>query len=177
MNKTEAAKFLGVSPRAVERYTTAGRLAATYTRGKTGQVLTFDEDELQRFKDELEAPQPKAIAGTVAIEGDSGRQGATSQLARVVGASSLQRSETATDVMRMLATLAQGATGGGKVRQGATVPIESKLQLSREEAQELANVGPTVLRAAIADGELEAKKIGGAWRIKRTDLDKWIEGL
>lgn len=54
--KEEAAQFLGVSSRALERYTAAGRVAVGYQRGKTRSVAVYERAELERLKSELQRP-------------------------------------------------------------------------------------------------------------------------
>lgn len=54
MNKEEAAEFLGVSVRALERYVQQGRIGCRYEKGKTRPTLVFDKAELEKFKAELE---------------------------------------------------------------------------------------------------------------------------
>src|SRR5688500_4153103 len=58
MNKTQAAKFLGVSDKTIERYKSSGKLSARMKRivgadGKSRQVLDFNEADLERLKREL----------------------------------------------------------------------------------------------------------------------------
>ena len=53
MNKREAAEFLGVSVRTLERFVSAGRLRAGRAPGKTRPIVAFQQEELQRLKDEL----------------------------------------------------------------------------------------------------------------------------
>ena len=60
MNKKEAAEYLGVSTRLVERYASQGRLKVTYVRGKTGREAQFEESDLEQFKSELEQPVHRA---------------------------------------------------------------------------------------------------------------------
>ncbi|WP_242054234.1 helix-turn-helix domain-containing protein [Nostoc parmelioides] len=45
------------------------------------------------------------------------------------------------------------------------------------EAQALTGLSKEVLRSAIASGELKAKVIGKSWRIKRSDLETYIDKL
>src|SRR5829696_6843563 len=61
MNKKEAADFLGVSTRAIERYAAKGKISAIYTKNKTGQSLAeFNDEDLKRLKEELQqAPYPQ----------------------------------------------------------------------------------------------------------------------
>ena len=58
MNKKQAAEFLGVSVRAIERYTQQGRLTVRYEKGKTRSTVNFDQTELEAFKQELNQPIP-----------------------------------------------------------------------------------------------------------------------
>ncbi|ACK74167.1 hypothetical protein PCC7424_5608 (plasmid) [Gloeothece citriformis PCC 7424] len=53
MNKQEAADYLGVSTRAIERYTQKGKLSVKYENAKTRPVAVYDQAELDRLKDEL----------------------------------------------------------------------------------------------------------------------------
>lgn len=55
MNKKEAAEYLGVSTRSVERYMKGNRLACRYVEGKIGPRPVFDEPDLVAFKASLEA--------------------------------------------------------------------------------------------------------------------------
>jgi excisionase family DNA binding protein len=160
MNKTEAAAFIGVSTRALERYAAAGKIAAHYERGATGRVLAFDEAELLRFKTELEAPTDKP------------RQEPSRALAKLDGAVNAG----AIEVLARLVEVAQsGATSSDKARP--SVPVEAKLLLTLAEAQAMTGLSRGVLRAAIDAEELKARLIGKAFRIKRADLEKFVGSL
>lgn len=160
MNKTEAAEFLGVSVRALERYVSAGRLASFYERGKTGKVLAFDADELKRFKAELEAPEERP------------RQAPTNALARLGDANQ----SAAIEVLARLMEVAQNDATSAD-RRALSVPIEAKPLLSLSEAGALTGLSRATLRVAIDGGALKAQRIGRGWKIKRADLDLWIEKL
>lgn len=54
MTKQEAADELGVSVRALERYTQQSRIAARYEKGRTRPTIVYDEAEVERFKSDLE---------------------------------------------------------------------------------------------------------------------------
>lgn len=58
-----------------------------------------------------------------------------------------------------------------------TVPIHHKLTLSLVEASALAGISRQRLRAAIKDGTLTAQIIGRGYRVKRTDLEDYIDSL
>ncbi len=186
LTKNQTAEALKVSPRAVERYVAAGKLAGFYERGKTGQVLMFDGAEVERFKAELNAPVQR---GTVSP--DTGRQSATEApteggatrsdspdskaLARLVGGRTPEGAALV-QAVRVLAELA-GATGGDRGRQAPSVPVESKLLLSLAEAQALTGLSRQTLRGAIDEKKLKARQIGRSWRIKRHDLEMFVEKL
>ena len=54
MNKHEAAKYLDVSVRTLQRLTSQGEIAAGEVRGKTGMVTDYAKEELDRYKAEQE---------------------------------------------------------------------------------------------------------------------------
>ena len=58
-----------------------------------------------------------------------------------------------------------------------TVPIESKILLTLDEAQAMTGLSKGYLREAIGQENLKAKLIGKSWRVKRSDLDEFVENL
>ena len=50
LNKQQAAEFLGVNVRTLERYTQEGKIGSRYEKGKTRSVVVYDEEELRAFK-------------------------------------------------------------------------------------------------------------------------------
>ncbi|BAZ69153.1 hypothetical protein NIES4106_39240 [Fischerella sp. NIES-4106] len=68
MNKQQAAEFLGVSVRALERYVQQGRISVKYEKGRTRPTANFNQSELEAFKAELNQPtikpavEPRQIA-------------------------------------------------------------------------------------------------------------------
>ncbi|MBX3110280.1 MAG: helix-turn-helix domain-containing protein [Fimbriimonadaceae bacterium] len=63
MKKSEAAQFLGVSTRTVERLVAKGRLRPRREKGKTRPILVFDQAELSRVKKELQEVRPEEVFG------------------------------------------------------------------------------------------------------------------
>ncbi len=70
--KEEAAQFLGVSSRALERYTASGRLAVGYAPGKTRSVAVYERVELEHLKGELQRPLLRGTSGTASEGAASG---------------------------------------------------------------------------------------------------------
>lgn len=64
MNKQQAAEFLEVSVRALERYVQQGRISVKYEKGKTRSTANFDQAELEAFKTELNQPTFKPAVGS-----------------------------------------------------------------------------------------------------------------
>lgn len=58
-----------------------------------------------------------------------------------------------------------------------TVPVESKILLTLDEAQALTGLSKGYLRNGINQGNLKTKLIGKSWRIKRSTLDSFVNYL
>ncbi len=58
MNRTQAAKFLGVSLRSLDRLCANGRLSKGRALLKTRPIVVFDPKELEALKGELTSPRP-----------------------------------------------------------------------------------------------------------------------
>lgn len=185
MNKAAAAKYLGVSTRTLERYTSESRLSPGRVRTRTGPALDYDPADLDALRAELEAPTdltPEAppegptTAPTRVAEGPT--EGAAS-LARVepqVLAEHPQAGAGAVLVpVEALASLAAVLVeAGAQATERPHVATADKLLLDLEEAQALTGLSRGHLRAAIAAGELHAKRMGRAWRMRRGDLEKYL---
>ncbi len=63
MRKEEAAKYLGVSTRTIERLATEGRLRTRREKGKTKPIVVFDDEDLARVKKEREEARPPEVFG------------------------------------------------------------------------------------------------------------------
>jgi excisionase family DNA binding protein len=156
MNKRAAAELLGVSIRAVERYTAKGQLSVKYQKGKTGNEAIYNEAEVRRLKQRLNSAlqlkrpaivQPRA--GTAAIS-------------RTDGAS----------LERVIATIS-----GLPIGKLPIVPVADKLTLSLAEASALSGLSRAFLSEAIHANKLKAAKRGRGWNIKRSDLELYIRKL
>jgi excisionase family DNA binding protein len=167
MNKEEAAQFVGVSVRSLERAVAAGKVAHGYAPGKTRDLLDFDEGELQRFKDEMEAARqvvPAAIP--------TSPPNAATALARLPARGQIEAARgTGPANGAALAALLEALAAR------PPVPIADRLLLTIQDAQELTGLSRATLRAAIDEKKLKAQKIGRAFRIKRSALDEFIKKL
>lgn len=63
MDKEQAADYLGVSVRTLERFAAAGKLTKGRAKGKTRPVVIFDKKEVERLKKELQSARPVEVFG------------------------------------------------------------------------------------------------------------------
>ena len=166
MNKKEAAEFLGVSVRALERYVQQGRIGVRYEKGKTRSIARFETSELEAFKVELSQPTYRPAIET--------RQIPTNE--RVETSSEMIYSGEVSEFGEVRA-IEQLATIIEKLLQERSLLVGDKLLLTLSEAQLLTGLSRKALRDAIADGKLKAKVMGRSWRIKRSDLEDFVDEL
>jgi excisionase family DNA binding protein len=161
MNKKQAAEFLGITPRTLERHMSAGRIAYEIRKGKTGDEAYFAPETVERFKADHLSPvipgkvqepsQALATTSPVALA----RQGTTPQNGQQFAA--------------MIAAAIHSAP--------APVPVADKLTLSLIEAAQLSGLSRGHLREAIEAKKLKARIIGRGWKVKRDDLDLYVKKL
>lgn len=187
MNKQEAADFLGVSVRALERYVQQGRISVKYEKGKTRPTANFEKAELEAFREELNQPTVKPAFESRQTATDEIRQISPEGEYRQIATD--QEQETGIAVQKpgeftefgeiatvdKLASIIEGLLSQGENQP--KVPVADKLLLTMAEAQVLTGLSREFLKDAIASGELKAKLIGKGWRIKRSDLDEYVDKL
>lgn len=168
MNKQEAADYLGVSVRALERYVSQGKISVRYEKGKTRPTANFDAQELERFKEQLNQPIVKPAVETRQIPTASqiAEDTALTYSGEVSEFGEINAIEKLAGIIEKLLQ-----------REFPSVLVADKLLLTISEAQALTGLSREILREAIATEPLKAKVIGKGWRIKRSDLDKFIDEL
>ncbi len=163
MNKKEAAEYLGVSTRLVEKYASEGRLGeVTYIRGRTGKQAEYDREAVEKLKAALETP------GTAITPHRS--PDARLFAAQIIKA--LERHEQAN--VEAIRGLLETRTDNPR---SASVRVSEKLLLNINDCRLLTGLSRHVFRQAIADGNLKGRLIGRSYRIKRADLDRYIDTL
>lgn len=166
MNKQQAAEYLGVSTRAVERYTSKGKLTPNYEKGRTGLAPVYDRAQLDKVKEEMESPRPTVRRDKPAKpdKGDSDGVGRA-------GALVVRRGNVA-DLAPLIAVIEAARQAARPV-----VSPENKLTLSLSEASALSGLSRAHLLGAIHAKKLKGQIIGRGWRIKRADLDAYVRKL
>jgi excisionase family DNA binding protein len=183
MNKREAAEFLGLSEKTVERYKSSGKLSARLKRivggdGKSRKVLDFNQTDLERLKRELSGdvvfPELTDRHAQTETPTDTDRQTAldtvnfTDNEVSIVG-----QTWTVNPfgiIFKSLETISEQHLENSNRFQ--------KLMLTVDEAAAISGLPKAYIDRAIKkDGSLKATKIGGRYRIKRQDLDDFINNL
>ncbi len=147
---------------------------------KTRPKATFEKDELDRFKADLETPSIRP-----ALESDTYRhaEGEKRKGERDSDRGELRNIPTdlpATVYRSESAILAEAlveAIERVMERQGRAIalPPDRKLLLSLREAQALTGLSRQALRRAVSEGKLKAEIVGRGWKVKRSELNRYVE--
>jgi hypothetical protein len=162
MNKKEVSEFLGVSTRLVEKYAAEGRLGKiTYIRGKTGKQAEYNQEAVEKLKVALESPDTSLAATT---------PDARLFVAQLVEAMA-SREQAHVEAIRGL------LSGNTEEARSASIRVSEKLLLNLTDCRLLTGLSEASLREAIKSKKLKAKIIGRGWKVKRQDLDSFVENL
>lgn len=169
LTKQLAAEFLGVNVRTLERYTQEGKIGGRYEKGKTRSVMVYDSEELQAFKAAQETKTYKPAVDPTPTNPDRDE-------------AALSKFVEGTQPLHLLAGLDHLADVLKAIREEQeldrkSVPIHHKLTLSLAESSALSGLSRQRIRAAIKDGTLTAQIIGKGFRVKRTDLEDYVDNL
>lgn len=186
LDKKQAAEYLGVTTRTLERHAKEGKLSVRYETSQFGEIAMFDPEELENFREGKQIPRIKPT-----IEPDQPKQidrpaNPQSQIARTpqtqLELSNPQQPETTFSIAALMAPL--GALFGNLTRaidnhgsRISTTELRSKLLLTLDEAQAITGLSRDLLQEAIKNGELPSKMMGKAYRIKTQDLERYIADL
>jgi excisionase family DNA binding protein len=183
MNKKEAAEFLELSEKTVERYKSSGKLSARMKRivgadGKSRKVLDFNQSDLDRLKRELSGNVvfPELTDGHAQTETqtDTDRQ---TQLDSANFANNELLTVGQTQTVNLFEVIFKSLETISERNLRASDRFQ-KLMLTVDEAAAVSGLPKVFLDRAIKkDGALKATKIGGRYRIKRQDLDEFINNL
>jgi excisionase family DNA binding protein len=197
LDKKQAAEYLGVTTRTLERHAKEGKLSVRYENSQFGEVALFDPEELEALKEGKQTTRIKpavesviAESRTTVREPDRSDQPATkppqNQIVRTPQTQlellNPQQPESTFGIAAFIAPL--GALFNNLTRaidnHGSRVTateLRSKLLLTLDEAQIITGLSRDLLQEAIKNGELPSKIMGKAYRIKTQDLERYIENL
>jgi excisionase family DNA binding protein len=183
MNKKEAAEFLGLSEKTVERYKASGKLPARLKRivgadGKSRTVLDFNQSDLERLKRELspDVVFPEITDGHAQTKTQTDTDGQT-QLDKSnfadIELSNYGQTQTANlfgIIFKSFETMSE--------RHLEVSNRFQKLVLTVDEAAAVSGLPKAYIDRAIKkEKTLKATKIGGRYRIKRQDLDEFVNNI
>ena len=178
MNKKEAAAFLGVSEKTIERYKAAGRIAAKTKRvigtdGRSRHILDFNESDLERLKRELDH---QTVYPSITVGHDQ------TKTSTDIDGHAVNLTNTELELVRQsvsqtnLVTILQQISTVFERQLNASDRAQ-RLMLDLSDASILSGLSKSYLKSAIKDGTLKAKLIGRGWKVKRSDLDQFISDL
>ena len=172
MTKKEAAEFLQVSEKTIERYKAAGDLSAKMKRvigfdGKSRMVLDFDVSDLERVKRKMFS---EVVYPEVTSDIDRPHRQTDRDTSKNKGLVKVGQTQT-NAVEAILQRIEQGFE-----KQQTASRLGQKILLTLKECRALTGLSEDRLRKDIKSGNLKATKLGG-WKVKRIDLDKFIENL
>jgi excisionase family DNA binding protein len=158
MNSQQAAKKLKVSVRSLQRLAHRHSLTVTYQRGKSGkQEASYNPDEIERLKEELATPTVTIKEQTaLATIPDASRQTvvAPERFAALIEALTAKHDNTPT-----------------------ITDLSNKFLLTLADAQKLTSLSRETLIDAYHTGKLKLIVIGRGYKVKRADLQKFIDKL
>ena len=184
LDKKQAAEYLGVTTRTLERHAKEGKLSVRYETSQFGEIAMFDPEELENFREGKQTTRIKPTVEPERTEQIDRPLNPQSQIARSPQAElfNSQQPESNFGIATLMAPL--GALFGNLTRaidnhgsRVSTTELRSKLLLTLDEAQAITGLSRDLLQEAIKNGELPSKMMGKAHRIKTQDLERYIADL
>ncbi len=187
LGKKEAAEYLGVTTRTLERHIQSGKLSVRYQPSPNGEIALFDPEELENFKEGKTTVRIKpAVESEQSSSVSKPPQHPQGQITRTPDRAELSQTPQPESISLGIGTLIAplGAWLGTLTRaidnHGAritTTELRSKLLLTLDEAQTITGLSREILQDAIKKGELPSKIMGKSYRIKQKDLERYIDEL
>lgn len=166
MNKKQAAEYLGLSIKSLERYTTQKRITVRYVKGAHGKEADYNQDDLDKLKTEIEANSLPEVAPAIEAKG-------TTTLATTPNAPYTPNHESnlvlSTDKFDKFLSLLE--------MMGIRTMNKEKLLLTVDEASLFTGASAGAIKKAIKNGELKKIRLGKAVQVKRADLEAWVKAL
>lgn len=170
VGKKEAAEFLGVSTRTLERQVTDGKISVRYEPGATNNVAMFDEEELENLRVERQVPKIKPV---VALNTQNDLL--PTQMVSVPSGSILGGFLTPfTQLVERLITALTDREGDKKPTSDT---LRGKYLFTLAEAQIVTGLSREILTTAIKNGELSTRIMGKSYRIKPEELKEYIQNI
>jgi hypothetical protein len=162
MRKFDASKFLDISEKTLERLVKSGEISSKLEKGKTRDIVVFDDEELKAFKQKREAAKHRPAFST----GEASAQNVVSLIQ--TKADSIDRLSF-TPMITALESLADAQK---------MVFLQNKPMLNLRDSALVSGLSVTFLEKAVKDGRLKTfTGLRGSKVIRRLDIEKLISGL
>jgi excisionase family DNA binding protein len=158
MRKSDSAKFLDISEKTLERLVKNGEISSKLEKGKTRDVVIFDDEELKAFKEKRESARHRPAFSN---SGDS------SVSLIPTKAENLDRQ---TQTLELLEIFRNSPAK-------TVVPVADKILLTVQDCRLLTGLSEQTIRDSIRDETLKARVIGRGYKIKRSDLNEFVTNL
>ena len=192
MTRKEVAAILGVSERTVNNYAQNGRLNVTYLPGKTSPVADFDPTQVAALQVELapvaEIETAKVEVGSSNFEprtlkSEVGISNLEDERALALPASNFEVPTSDFGFRGVVAIEAAHLPGFAQAlidalavsHMAAPSELAAKIGITVSEAHVLTGLSEKMLRAAIKEGELPARRIGRSLRLRPSDVRAWFD--
>ena len=167
LTKKEAAEYLGVSTRTLERYVKNGKLSVRYEDSSNGEIALFDSGELDQFADDKQTPRIRPASTDLSLATTT----SDTVPSRGVGGLLAPFQEL---TERLIFALSDHE---GRKEKITPDQLRGKLLLTLAEAQIMTGLSREILMEAIKNGQLSSQIMGKAYRIKARDLERFIDEL
>jgi excisionase family DNA binding protein len=167
LTKKEAAEYLGVSTRTLERYVKTGKLSVRYEDSPNGEIALFDSDELDQFSDDKQTPRIKPAS----MDSDLAMTTSDMVPSRGVGGLLAPFQEL---TERLILALSERNEASNQMTPAM---LQGKLLFTLAEAQIMTGLSREILIEAIKDGRLPSQIMGKGYRIKTKDLESFVDNL
>jgi excisionase family DNA binding protein len=163
MKKADAAKFLEISEKTLERLVKNGEISSKLEKGKTRDVVVFDDEELKVFKEKRESSKHRPAFSTDDLPAQN------SLLLIPTKTDNIDRQNQTFEFLEVLTN--------ALTSQKSVVPIADKVLLTVKECRALTGLSEQTIRDAIRDERLKSRVIGLGFKVKRSDLNEFINTL
>ena len=190
LNKVEAAEFLGCTTRTLERHIKDKKIGVTYQQSKFGEIAMFDPQELDDFKlGKTTTRTTRIVPATPYEQAEFIDEHTPVDRGQIVPApaqkdlASRPQSESLplgiggliAPIDRWFGQVVQAIDNLGNKR--TITELRSKPLVTLDEAQIVTGLSREILMDAMKSGQLPARIMGKAYRIKQEDIDRYIREL
>jgi excisionase family DNA binding protein len=142
---------------------------------ETSELLGVSTRLVEKYASEGRLGEVTYVRGKTGKQADYNQE-AVEKLKQVLESPDTAIATKTPDARLIVASLVEAMASREKVRS-ASIRVSEKLLLSVGDCRLLTGLSEQNLRDAIHDGKLRAKIIGRGYKIKRKDLDEFVEQL